>query len=337
MGHRPLAGVAAIADAAGAATLAAFPLEDGRWLVLAIDRKGFLPDGDLIVPGAAQAKARIAALIAQSPTSWRRKFVPADWGVPDAKSVRPQDLLARSRAPRLVSLWLLTHRRHLQCALAGAVAASLAVLVFLLREPAMPAPVPAVPPQPPKPAEAVWTPAGLTIDRCLSAFRDAQRYIAVPGWPVTKYACQGGEAVTVGFTRTGDGQISAITSLAPAAQLSEDGRSAVLALPLPALPRVSATAGFAPRRRYQLVGIDLAQRLNGVFTLEAARKPLPGETSAAAANRSWTVFTWTYRTRAPAIVWAGAIARLGSISVDTLIFTPTDSLWQLSGSLYARN
>ena len=46
--------------------MAAFPLDDDRWLVLAIDRKGFLPDGDMIVPDAEQAKARIERLIADT-------------------------------------------------------------------------------------------------------------------------------------------------------------------------------------------------------------------------------------------------------------------------------
>jgi hypothetical protein len=180
-------------------------------------------------------------------------------------------------------------------------------------------------------------PAGLAIDHCLSAFRDAQRYIAVPGWVLSKYTCQGGEGVTLNFVRVPTGQISALRTMAPAAQLSDDGRSAVLALPLLALPRISASAGFAPRQRYQLVGIDLAQRLNGAFTLQAARRPLPGDATAASVSQSWAAFTWTYQTQAPAIVWAGAIARLGAISLDALTFTPTDNLWQLAGTLYAGN
>src|SRR6202043_3753481 len=98
--------------------------------------------------------------------------------------------------------------------------------------------------------------------------------------------------------------------------LSDDGRSAVLALPLPALPRISATAEFAARQRYQVIGLDLAQRLNGAFTLQGFRKPLPGEVASASPNQAWTAVAWTYQTQAPAIVWAGAIARLGSLSVD---------------------
>jgi hypothetical protein len=141
----------------------------------------------------------------------------------------------------------------------------------------------------------------------------------------------------VSFVRTGDGQIGAIRSLVPSAVLSEDGRSAVLSLPLPALPRISATMGFAARRDYQLVGIDLAQRLKGAFTLQAPRSPLPGESAGAVPNKAWVAVSWTYQTQAPAIVWASAIARLGSIGVETLNFSPADNLWQLSGDLYASN
>lgn len=335
--HRPLVGAAAIADAAGAATLAAFPLEDGRWLVLAIDRKGFLPDGDTIVADAAEAKERIESLIRQSPTSWRRKYVPADWGIPESKSVSPQDLLVRSRAPRLISLWLLANRRHVRIVLASAATITCVIGAVLIRGVTSPVPVVTPPFQQPKPVAAVWTPAGLALDRCISAFRDAQRYVAVPGWVLGKYACEGGEGVSLSFARGAVGQISAMRTMLPAAHLSDDGRSAVLALPLPALPRISATAEFAGRERYQLVGIDLAQRLNGVFALQAGRSLLPGEASAAAPNQSWTAITWTYQTRAPAIVWASAIARLGSISLDTLIYAPSDNLWQLSGTLYAGN
>jgi len=335
--YRPLVGAAAIADAAGAATLAAFPLEDGRCLVLAIDRKGILPDGDTVVADAAVARLRIEALIRQSPTSWRRKFVPADWGIPDSKSVSPQALLVRSRAPHLVSLWLLSNRRQVQIVLVSALAAICAIGAVLFKALTAPAPMVSLPFQPPKPITAAWTPAGLAIDRCLSAFRDAQRYIAVPGWPLGKYNCQGGEAVTLSFVRAAAGQISLLRAMAPAAQLSDDGRSAVLAFPLTGLARISAAAGFAPRQRYQLVGVDLAQRLNGAFTLQSTRRPLPGEATAASVNQSWAAFTWTYQTQAPAIVWAGALARLGSISLDTLTFTPIDNLWQLSGTLYAGN
>jgi hypothetical protein len=334
--YRPLAGAAAIADAAGAATLAAFPLEDGRWLVLAIDRKGFLPDGDAIVDDAADAKARIEALIRQSPTSWRRKFVPTEWGIPDSRSVSPKDLLVRARAPHLVSLWLLVHRRRIRNAMVSAAVAACALVGLLVRSLTEPAPVASVPFHPPKPVAAVWTPAGLAIDRCLSAFRDAQRYVAVPGWRLGKYSCQAGEAITLSFQRDLAGQISALLSTEPAAQLSDDGRSAVLALAFPGLSRVSAAAEFAPRQRYQLVGIDLAQRLNGAFMLQPARRAIPGEPPVAA-NQSWAAFTWTYQTQAPAIVWAGAIARLGAISLETLVFSPADNLWQLSGSIYASN
>ncbi len=336
-GYRPLAGAAAIADAAGTATLAAFPLEDGRWLVLAIDRKGFLPDGDLIVADADRARARIDLLIAQSPTSWRRKYLPAAWDIPDSKTISPQDLLGRSRAPRLVSVWLLIHRRRLLLgfvALAGAAIGTLAVVVRLVTSPAPVAPLPF---QSPKPVAAIWTPAALSIDRCLSAFRDAQVYRAIPGWTAAKFTCQSGEGVTVGFARIGDGQISAIRALVPKAQLSDDGRSAVLALPLPALPRISATAEFASRQRYQVIGLDLAQRLNGAFALRVGRKPLPGESASVSPNQAWAAVAWTYQTQAPAIVWAGAIARLGSISVDTITYSPAENLWQLSGSLYASN
>jgi hypothetical protein len=143
--------------------------------------------------------------------------------------------------------------------------------------------------------------------------------------------------VTVIFARAGNGQISVIRALVPKAQLSDDGRSAVLALPLSALPRVSATAAFAPRQHYQLIGLDLAQRLNGTFTLQGFRKLLPGEAASVLPNQAWNAVTWTYQTQAPAIVWAGAIARLGSISLDTLTYSPADSLWQLTGYLYASN
>lgn len=335
---RPVAGAPAIAAAAGTATLAAFPLDDGRWLVLAIDRKGILPDGDLVLAEETLARARIELLLAQSPTSWRRKFLPAEWNVAESRTVAPQNLLGQSRAPRLISLWLLIHRRRLSAGLAVLAAALAAALIQTIRLLNAPAPVAALPFPPATPVAAVWTPAALAIDRCLSAFRDAQRFRAVPGWVAGQYSCQGGEGVAVSFTRTVDGQISAMKALVPGAQLADDGRSAVLALSLSALPRISATELFAPRRQYQLVGLDLAQRLNGAFAVQVGRKPLPGETpKPGLANQAWTGFTWTYQTQAPAIVWAGAIARLGAISIDTITYSPADNLWQLSGTLYASN
>jgi len=98
--YRPRSGAATIALAAGAATLAAFPLDDDRWLVLAIDRKGILPDGDMIVANAEQAKARIEALVAQSPATWRKKFVPEDWGIADSQDRQSRGpSLAAGRAP----------------------------------------------------------------------------------------------------------------------------------------------------------------------------------------------------------------------------------------------
>jgi hypothetical protein len=111
----------------------------------------------------------------------------------------------------------------------------------------------------------------------------------------------------------------------------------VLAIPLSGLPRVSALGVFAAIENYRVIGLDLSQRLNGSFTLQAGKKLLPGESEPAEPIQAWNLFSWTYQTRAPAIVWAGAIARLGSISVDSLVFTPAENLWQVTGSLYASN
>jgi hypothetical protein len=335
--YRLRSGIATIALTAGAATLAAFPLDDDRWLVLAIDRKGFLPDGDMIVPNAKEAKARIERLIAQSPTSWRRKFVPDDWGIPETKTVNPGDLLSRSGAPRLVPLWLLTNRLRIRLGLAFAAGCVAAVVFAAVRFISEPPPTVAVPFQPPKPVAAAWTPAALALDSCLSALRSAQRYNAVPGWTPAKYSCLGGESVVVDFIRVGNGQIGMMRNLLPRARLSDDGRSAVLALSLGSLPRISMIGAFAALENYRVIGLDLSQRLNGSFTLQAGKKLLPGESEPAQPNQAWKLFSWTYQTRAPAIVWAGAIARFGSISVDNLIFTPAENLWQVSGSLYASN
>ncbi len=334
---RPLAGAAAVANSVGTAALAAFPLDDGRWLVLAIDRKGILPDGDRIVPDEKAARARVDLLIGQSPIAWRRKYLPAGWGIPDSKSISPEGLLSRSRVPRLLSLWLLTRRRQLLLGFGSLVAFSAVGAALVVHLLTVSSPIAQMPFQPPKPVAAIWTPAGLAIDRCLSALRDAQRYRAVPGWITAKYVCQGGAAMTVSFARSGDGQISMLRTLVPAALLSDDGRSAALTLALEPLPHVSALAEFASRQRYQLTGLDLAQRLNGTFALQGARSLLPGETVSPAGSQAWTVLAWSFQTQAPAIVWASAIARLGSISVDTLTYSPSDNLWLLAGSLYASN
>jgi hypothetical protein len=333
--YRPRSGVATIAATAGAATLAAFPLADGRWLVIAIDRKGILPDGDLVVGDADEARTRIERLIAQSPTSWRKKFLPADWGVPDSKQVDPTALLSGAGSTKLTPLWALANRKQFQFCFAASAAILAAMIVLAVRFETEPPPVAVVPFQPPKPAPALWTPAGLTLDACLSALRAAQRYNAIPGWLPGKYTCQDGQAVTVNFLRTGAGQVSLLRSLLPAAHLSDDGRAAVLTIPLATLPHVSANGAFAPREQYRIVGLDLAQRLNGNFVLQAGKKLLPGEADTTPPNQAWKLFTWTYQTEAPAIVWAGALARLGAISVETLVFNPSDNLWQITGSLYA--
>jgi hypothetical protein len=335
--YRPRSGVATVALVAGAATLAAFPLDDDRWLVLAIDRKGFLPDGDIIVANAAAARTRIETLIAQSPTTWRKRFVPEDWGIPDSKTVNPADLLSRPGAPRLTPLWRLTHRRRIRFGFAAFGALLAAAGLTAVRLVTTPPPAIAIPFQPPRPVAAIWTPAALSLDRCLSALKDAQRYNAVPGWSPVKYSCQGGESVVIDFTRIANGQISAIRVLLPAAQLSEDGHSAVLAIPLRALPRISATGSFASRQQYRLVALDLSQRLNGSFSIQAARTPLPGEAPTTPPGQAWILLDWSYRTQAPATVWASAIARLGSISVETVVFTPADNFWQIGGTLYASN
>jgi hypothetical protein len=335
--YSPRAGVAQVALAAGAATLAAFPLDDGRWLVLAIDRKGFLPDGDVIVAGEEQARARIDQLIAQSPTSWRRKFVPDAWGIPDGKAANPADLLAGSGAPRLIPLWRLVQRRRIRFGVGSAGLAAVAGIFAAVRIAIAPTPPRIMPVQQPKPVAAVWTPAGLALDQCLKGFRSADRYHAVPGWLPTKYSCQGGETVAVTFARRGDGQISIIRALVPEARLSDDGRAAVVTFPLGPLAHISATGAFAPRERYRLIALDLSQRLNGAFSLQAARAPLPGETRSVPPNQSWTLLGWSYQTSAPAPVWATAIARLGAIAIDTLVYSPGENLWQVSGSLYASN
>ena len=182
---------------AGAATLAAFPLDDGRWLVMAIDRKGFLPDGDLIVADAEQARARIARWIAQSPTSWRRKFVPDAWGIPDSKSVDPTTLLAGAAAHARLDC------RYGCCRTVGGSgsrsrrrSAFLSAVSFRLQCGSKPRrrPRPSFRSKPPKPVAALWTPAGLD-DRCSASprLRAAQRYNAVPGWLPAKYTCQDGK------------------------------------------------------------------------------------------------------------------------------------------------
>ncbi|MDB5392891.1 MAG: pilin accessory family protein [Rhodospirillales bacterium] len=335
--YRPRSGIAAVVLSAGAATLAAFPLDDDRWLVLAIDRKGFLPDGDMIVAGAEEARARIETLIAQSPTNWRRKFVPEGWGIPDTKTVNPEDLLSGSGAPRLVPFWFLNNRLRIRLGFAAAFALIVAAGIAPFRFAAAPPPAAVAAFQPPKPIAAVWTPAALSLDNCLSALRSAQRYNAVPGWRPAKYSCQGGESFVVDFVRVGNGQIGMMRSLLPQARLSDDGRAAVLAIALSTLPRISAIGSFSTREQYRVVGLDLSQRLNGTFTLQAGKKLLPGEPDATPANQAWKLFTWTYQTQAPALVWAGALSRLGSISLDTLVFTPAENLWQITGSVYASN
>jgi hypothetical protein len=335
--NRTRSGIATIALTAGAATLAAFPLDDDRWLVLAIDRKGFLPDGDMIMTDAEQAKARIERLIAQSPSSWRRVFVPEEWHIPESKTASPQDLLSRPRGAILTPLWLLTNRARIWIGLAAAAAFLVAGGIAVFRFVVAPAPVVVVPFQPPKPVPAVWTPAALSLDSCLSALRSAQRYNAVPGWNPTKYSCLGGESVAVDFARMGSGQIGVMRTLLPQARLSDDGRSAALVLPVSSLPRVSAIGAFAPSETYRVIGLDLSQRLNGIFSLQTGRKLLPGETTAAQPIQAWKLLTWTYQTQAPAIVWARAIGSLGSISIDSLVFTPAENLWQVTGSLYASN
>ena len=131
------------------------------------------------------------------------------------------------------------------------------------------------------------------------------------------------------------GQVRLLRGLLPAAHLSDDGRAAVLTLPLDLLPRISVSGVFAPRERYRVAGIDLAQRLDGSFNLQAAHRGLPGEADGTPPNQNWSLLTWTYQTKAPAIVWAAALAHFGAISVETLVFSPADNLWQLTGSLYA--
>jgi hypothetical protein len=333
--YRPRVGVTAIAEAAGAATLAAFPLDDDRWLVMAIDRKGILPDGDLVVGTVDEAKACIARLIAQSPTSWRRKLVPDDWAIADSKSVDPKTLLSAGRGAKLRPLWFMSNRTRIKLCLAASAALGSVLMLAGLHFEAAPRVVTVLPLKAPSPVPASWTPASLTIDACLSALREAQRFNSVPGWIPAKYTCQGGQSVVINFSRLRDGQISLIRSLLPAAQLSDDGRAAVLSIPLDGLPRVSATGAFAGREQYRIVGLDLSQRLNGTFALQAGKTLLPGESDATAPIQTWKLFTWTYQTQAPAIVWARALARLGAISVDTVVFDPSDNLWQITGGLYA--
>jgi hypothetical protein len=333
--YRPRSGVATIALAAGVATLAAFPLEDERWLVLVIDKRGIFPDGDMIVPTAEKAKARIDELIAQSPTTWRKKFLPDAWGIPDSKSISPKDLLSRSGAARLTPLWFLTNRRLLRAGLAAA-AILFAVGVFVAAKYATsPPPVVLIPFQLPKPLEAFWTPAAVSLDRCFAEIDNARRYNALPGWSLTKYTCTAGKSVVIDFSRIGNGQISAIRGFLPMAQLSDDGRSASLTIPLPPQPRVSATGPFTKRQDYQAIGLDVAQRLNGVFALQAGKKLLPGETDTSTIGLPWKQYSWTYQTQAPPVIWASAIELLGAISVETLIHIPADDGWQLTGNIYA--
>ncbi len=335
--YRPHSGVAAIASEVGAATLAAFPLDDDRWLVLAIDRKGFLPDGDAIVSNEEEAKARIQTLLAQSPAIWRKKFVPASWGIADARTVYPKDLLSGSGGLRLSPLWRLIHRRRIRFGFAG-FAALLAMATFaVFRFTAAPPPLAVVSFQPPKPVAAIWTPAALSLERCLSAIGDAERYNAMPGWILAKYTCANGESLAVDFNSLGNGQIDVMRSLLPQAHLSDDGRSAVLSISLSPLPRIASAGAFAAPEQYRLIGLALAQRLNGAFTIAASKKLLPGETNTVPPGQTWRLFAWTYQTQAPAVVWASAIARFGSISVDSIVFNPASNLWQIGGALYASN
>ena len=117
--------------------------------------------------------------------------------------------------------------------------------------------------------------------------------------------------------------------------------------------------GFAPEWKYQvsLIGQSLSEGMNffrlsnvGICSLSpcSAHEPRGARANGFAPWREWPARTRLLRviradglplhqTRAPAIVWAGAIARLGSLSLDTLSYAPSDNLWQLSGTLYAAN
>jgi hypothetical protein len=332
---RPRSGAAAIAMAVGAAALAAFPLDDGRWIVLAFDRKGILPDGDLILGNETAARERIAGLNAQSPAVWRKRFVPEQWGFPDSKGVHAADLLQGHWAPRLKALTLLINRDRLRLA-AMVSAAALGVGGFAcLERLAAPPPAPVAYAPLPKPVAAKWAPATLSIDQCLLELGDAERLRAVAGWLPSKFTCQPGKSLFIDFTRTGIGQISAMVDLLPSAQLSEDGRSATLSLPLDPLPQISSIGPFDPEARYRVIGLDLGQRLNGAFSFQSARKPLPGENDPISST-PWMQFTWSYRTGAPPAVWASALSHFGSIDIESLVHAPNDNLWLVSGSLYAR-
>ena len=130
-----------------------------------------------------------------------------------------------------------------------------------------------------------------------------------------------------------------LRSMLPAAQLSDDGRTAVLSIPLAALPRVSATGavrrarGLSPRS-----ALDMAQRLNGSFNLLAGKKLLPGETDTTTPNQAWKLFTWTYQTSG-AGHRLGRCASRGSVRSASTRWSsvPADNLWQITGSLYASN
>jgi hypothetical protein len=253
----------------------------------------------------------------------------------DSKSIGPKDLLSRSGTVRLTPLWFLINRRPLRAGLAAATLV-LAVGAFVAFKYATSLPpVVLIPFSAPEPFAASWTPAAVSLDRCFSAIAGARRYNAVPGWSLTKYSCIAGKNLVVDFSRIGNGQISAINAFIPMARLSDDGRSATLTIKLPAQLRVSSTGPFTTRQDYQVIGLDVAQRLNGVFALQVERQLLPGETDSSTIGLPWKQYDWTYQTQAPPAVWAGAITLLGAISVETLIHSPADNGWQLTGNIYA--
>jgi hypothetical protein len=332
---QPRSGASSIALAVGTAALAAFPLEDGRWLVLAFDRKGILPDGDLILENEVAAQERVTVLLDQSPAVWRKRFVPEHWGIPDSRSVHPTELLVKSRAPRLKPIFLLANRGWLRIGLVASALTLVALGAGILRVSSETVPTLLAPTPPAKPTAAKWTPAPFSIDQCLFELAVAEKFRAVAGWVPTKFTCLAGTSLFIDFSRSGNGQISTLLDMLPPAQIADDGHTATLTLPLEPLPQISSLGPFDLQTRYRRTVLDLGQRLNGTFSIQPARKLLPGE-SAASVPSPWAQFAWSYRTAAPPAVWAGALSQFGAFDIESLSHTPGDKLWLISGSLYAQ-
>lgn len=335
---RPAWSLAALlADGIHGTWIGAWPLKDGRCIVIVAGSSGILPDGDRVFAESAEARAHVDAMVATA--TWRHIYAPDDWSVPGAKPTPLDRLIPQARAAgnggRLHRAdrggWLVP-----MLAAAAVLSVGAGALWWALAPSSRPPTLATdkAPPPPPPPAYR-WATAADSFRACIDSFDALVRLRHIGGWPATSFRCAQGRAV---IALKMEAPVWVLKSVVSDAVVDAMAGTALVDRPLSEVKPRTWPAGTPLGRRAD-VAVYLrtaAERYGGTATVAAAAPTLPGAppANAPAAGATRPRVGWTLRTSAAPVFPQTILAPLPAASLTSAVRDAVSGEWTLQGTVH---